>query len=253
MNTWLEKLYETMKDVEATPIWIQIIVICVLILGGGFFLFRGKKFTVRELSIGAISVAIAFVLSYIKVSLPQGGSVTPASMLPILAYAWAFGPVAGITAGFVYGCLQLMQGMWILHPVQVVLDYLLPVCISGVCGIQQKKSADRHRYSMCGPLFEPLCFRAYLLEDVCARRAACRHILAFIQRLVHADRNHYLPCTVVRAAATKAYRANEAKPGKERLSFIKACQGVDFIDTLRPLFKRSFFRCKIIIYFIHRL
>jgi thiamine transporter len=127
-----------MKDVEATPIWIQIIVICVLILGGGFFLFRGKKFTVRELSIGAISVAIAFVLSYIKVSLPQGGSVTPASMLPILAYAWAFGPVAGITAGFVYGCLQLMQGMWILHPVQVVLDYLLPFAFLGFAAFSKK-------------------------------------------------------------------------------------------------------------------
>lgn len=138
MNTWLENLFETMKEVESTPIWIQIIVICVLILGGGYFLFRGKKFTARELSIGALSVAVAFILSYIKVSLPQGGSVTPASMLPILAYAWAFGPVPGITAGFVYGCLQLMQGMWILHPVQVVLDYLLPFALLGFAAFSKK-------------------------------------------------------------------------------------------------------------------
>ena len=138
MNTWLEKLAATMKEVEAVPVWIQIIVICVFILGGGYFLFRGKKFTARELSIGAISIAIAFVLSYIKISLPQGGSVTPASMLPILVYAWAFGPAAGITAGFVYGCLQLMQGMWILHPVQVVLDYLLPFALLGLAALSKK-------------------------------------------------------------------------------------------------------------------
>ena len=138
MNTWLEKLVETMKEIQATPIWIQIVVICVLILGGGYFLFRGKKFTARELSIGAISIAIAFVLSYIKVSLPQGGSVTPASMLPILAYAWAFGPAAGITAGLVYGGLQLMQGMWILHPVQVLLDYILPFAFLGFAAFSRK-------------------------------------------------------------------------------------------------------------------
>ncbi len=138
MNTWLEKLAESMKEVEAIPIWLQIIIISVIALVGLFVMFRSKKFTARELSIGALSIAMAFVLSYIKISLPQGGSVTAASMLPILAYAWAFGPVAGITAGFIYGGLQLMQGMWILHPAQVALDYLLPFAFLGFAAFSKK-------------------------------------------------------------------------------------------------------------------
>ena len=110
MNTWLEKLAESMKEVKAMPAWLQIVIIAVIVLVGFFFMFKGKKFSAREISIGALSVAMAFILSYIKVSLPQGGSVTPASMLPILAYAWAFGLVPGIAAGFVTAACSSCRG-----------------------------------------------------------------------------------------------------------------------------------------------
>ncbi len=138
MSTWLEKLAESMKEVEAIPVWAQIAIIAIIATVGLFLLFKGKKFTAKELSVGALSIALAFILSYIKISLPQGGSFTAASMFPILAYAWAFGPAAGITAGFIYGCLQLMQGLWILHPVQVLLDYLLPFAFLGLAGFSKK-------------------------------------------------------------------------------------------------------------------
>lgn len=138
MNTWLEKLAESMKEVKAVPIWLQIVILAVIILGGVFLLFKSKKFTARELSIGALSIAMAFILSYIKISLPQGGSISAASMLPIIAFAWAFGPAAGILVGFIYGCMQLLQGMWILHPAQVALDYLLPFAFLGFAAFSKK-------------------------------------------------------------------------------------------------------------------
>lgn len=138
MNTWLETLAESMKEVKAIPIWLQIIILTVIILVGILILFKSKKFTARELSIGALSIAMAFILSYIKISLPQGGSVTAASMLPILAFAWAFGPAAGILAGFIYGCMQMMQGLWILHPAQVALDYILPFAFLGFAAFSKK-------------------------------------------------------------------------------------------------------------------
>ena len=46
---------------------------------------------VRALTEGAIFVALAFVLSFVKLyELPNGGSLTPA-MFPILFYAHRFG------------------------------------------------------------------------------------------------------------------------------------------------------------------
>jgi len=36
----------------------------------------------------------------------QGGSITPASMLPLFAYACMFGPFVGIFAGMAYGILM---------------------------------------------------------------------------------------------------------------------------------------------------
>ena len=42
---------------------------------------------------GGIALALAFVLSQIKLfELPNGGTVTPASVLPIIVFAMAFGP-----------------------------------------------------------------------------------------------------------------------------------------------------------------
>ena len=87
---------------------------------------KGKKLTTRMLVQGALCIALAFVLSYIKLfSMPMGGSVTLFSMLPIFVFAWMYGPAAGLLAGFAYSLLQVVQGAYVVHPVQFVLDYFL--------------------------------------------------------------------------------------------------------------------------------
>ena len=58
---------------------------------------------IRALTEGAIFVALAFVLSFVKLyELPNGGSLTPA-MFPILLYALRFGLGKGLAAGFIFG------------------------------------------------------------------------------------------------------------------------------------------------------
>lgn len=60
----------------------------------------------RALCEGAIFIALAQVLSYLKLfELPQGGSIT-IEMLPIFLYCarWGFGP--GMLASFAYSILQ---------------------------------------------------------------------------------------------------------------------------------------------------
>ena len=115
------------------------IVAAVLGLIALYMILARQKFTTRMLSNGALAVAIAFLLScLILYRMPQGGSVTLASMVPILAYAVAYGPAAGTAAGTVYGALQLIQGAYVIHPIQLLLDYILPFACLGIAGFFRK-------------------------------------------------------------------------------------------------------------------
>jgi thiamine transporter len=102
---------------------------------------RGKrmKFDTRMLVYGGICIALSFVLSYIRLyKMPQGGSITAASMLPLIIYAYFFGPTAGITAGVAYGFLQFFQDNWVVHWAQVILDYPLAFGMIGLAGLSRK-------------------------------------------------------------------------------------------------------------------
>ena len=103
---------------------------------------RGRKWSPAEVSYGALSIAMSFALSFIKLySMPTGGSVTLASMLPVMLFASAFGPVKGLLCGMAYGVLQCLQGGWIVHPVQFLLDYPLAFAMLGLSGIRIFPSA----------------------------------------------------------------------------------------------------------------
>ena len=93
------------------------------------------KADVRALTYGALCMAMSFVLSYIKLwSMPLGGSVTLASLLPLLWDSNKFGVRNGLIAGAAYGLLQLIQKPEIYHWVQVLLDYPLAFMMLGLAG-----------------------------------------------------------------------------------------------------------------------
>ena len=96
---------------------------------------------IRALTEGALFVALAFVLSFVKLyQLPNGGSLTPA-MFPILFYALRFGLGRGLAAGFVFGLLQLLfDGAYAWGWQSMVLDYLLAFAPLGLAGIFKGKS-----------------------------------------------------------------------------------------------------------------
>lgn len=87
------------------------------------------------LSTGGVCIALAYVLSLIKVyQMPQGGSVTPASMLPIILFALCFGFKKGIVVAFLFSLLQLINGYFFM-PVQVIMDYILAYSCLGLAGL----------------------------------------------------------------------------------------------------------------------
>ena len=66
----------------------------------------------KKLVITAMLLAIATVLSVIKLfELPFGGTVTPASMMPIVLIAYLYGTKWGIFSAFVYSIMQLVTGI----------------------------------------------------------------------------------------------------------------------------------------------
>ena len=96
---------------------------------------------VRALTEGAMLVALAQVLSYLKLyELVNGGSVTLA-MFPILLYAVRWGLGKGLLAGFAFGALQLIfDGAYAWGWQSMVLDYLLAFTPLGLAGLFRGKS-----------------------------------------------------------------------------------------------------------------
>jgi thiamine transporter len=89
----------------------------------------------------SVFVALATILSHIKIfSLPQGGSVTAASMVPILWLALRRGPKIGVFSAVVYGFVQFAVDIpFIAHPLQVLLDYPVAFGMLGLAGFFQKR------------------------------------------------------------------------------------------------------------------
>jgi len=95
-----------------------------------------KKWNVRMLAEGGMMIALATILSYIKVyEAPMGGSVTAGSMIPIILFAIRWGLAPGLAVGGAYGVLQFILKPYFYHPVQFVLDYPLAFGLLGLAGI----------------------------------------------------------------------------------------------------------------------
>lgn len=96
-------------------------------------------FSTKIIAETAVFVSLATVLSYIKIGLSQGGSVTAGSMVPILWLALRRGPKVGLFAATLYGIVQLAAEPFIVHPAQLLLDYPIAFGVLGVAGFFQKR------------------------------------------------------------------------------------------------------------------
>ena len=111
--------------------WYTAVIVAVLLVMG-IMLTKKSQWTTRRLAYAAMCVAIAFVLSCIKLfRMPQGGSVTPAAMLPLILFCLACGPVQGLAVGCAFGLLQLIEDPYVIHPIQLILDY--PAAYGAMC------------------------------------------------------------------------------------------------------------------------
>ncbi|WP_250673448.1 energy-coupled thiamine transporter ThiT [Paraclostridium ghonii] len=121
-----------------------VIIIISLII---FFMYikdvNKNKFSTKEIVMMAMFSAISFTLYMIQfIRYPQDGGITLFSMLPTMLLAILYGRGAGLTGGLIFGLLKLLNGAYVVHPAQFLLDYILSNMALGLAGEfgKEKKS-----------------------------------------------------------------------------------------------------------------
>lgn len=124
--------------VNQFALYLGAILLVIAALAAAFLADKGGNFTFdsKSIALAGICVSLSFALSYIKLwDLPQGGSVTLVSFLPIMLFAYLYGAKKGLFVGFVYGLLQSLQDPYIIHPAQFLLDYPVAFAMAGFAGV----------------------------------------------------------------------------------------------------------------------
>lgn len=117
--------------------WISIGgVIALLTLIALIGRFGKTRSSAKEVAFAGICVAMSFTLAVLKAPIfaQTGGSVTLASFVPIIIYAYVFGPTKGFVVGLIHGLLNFIEDPYILSPATFVFDYLLAFMSVGVMG-----------------------------------------------------------------------------------------------------------------------
>lgn len=95
-----------------------------------------KLIDVRMLTEAGIVLALSTILSNIKLfQALNAGSVTLASMFPLVLFAIRWGWLKGVLVGAAFGLLSFIIKPEFYHPVQFMLDYILAYGFIGLAGI----------------------------------------------------------------------------------------------------------------------
>lgn len=99
----------------------------------------------QMLTISAIMIALATILSFVKVwEMPFGGSVTLFSMVPLAYLSYRYGVKWGVLTAFVFSLIQMLFGIGSLsaagNSIEVIigsciLDYVVAYTMIGFSGI----------------------------------------------------------------------------------------------------------------------
>ncbi len=133
-----EKNWLTNEDVHSLGLYLSAaILIAALLIATALLGKKDKRgFDSKTITYAGVCIAVSFSLSYLRlIRMPQGGSITPASVLPLMIFAYAFGVKKGVFVGFIYGLLQAFQSAdGILHPAQFLLDFPVAYACIGFAG-----------------------------------------------------------------------------------------------------------------------
>lgn len=114
---------------------------------------------IKRLCVSAIMIALATVLSLVKIyQLPLGGSITLLSMVPIVYLSVSYGLGWGFFSAFVYSLIQFFLDLaaissWGLTPAIfvgcIMFDYILAFTALGISGIFRTKGVKGVFFGVC--------------------------------------------------------------------------------------------------------
>ena len=139
----LFSLLTVSEQTTKTVVVISVISVCLLLGMIALLCMKGKKgayrYETKHLAFAGMALSASFVLSYLKVSpVTYGGSITLASFVPVLLYAYVFGAGEGLLVGLIFGLLNFISSPYVLTPMTFVLDYLLAFSSIAVIGVFRK-------------------------------------------------------------------------------------------------------------------
>ena len=174
LAVYFDKVKDWYTTLNQPVLYISSALIIVAIVVLAFILDRNERsFDTRCLSLAGITVAMSFGLSYLKIfEMPQGGSITLFSLLPIMIFSYVYGTKKGVFVCFIYGVLQAIQDPWIIHPAQFLLDYPIAFSAIGLSGalanVKAFKNLPQIAFLLGGILAGALRFLSHVLSGVFA-------------------------------------------------------------------------------------
>ncbi len=101
---------------------------------------RERLVTMLEI---ALMAAVSVILSYVEFGAlwAYGGSISLV-MVPIFIMMFRRGWKAGVLTGALVGVIQLLTGGYVVHPVQLVLDYPLAYAVLGLGSVFAVRSVS---------------------------------------------------------------------------------------------------------------
>ena len=142
----------------------------------GIFTMKNTKKLAMSAMLTALSAVLAAISMVIPLQLPFGGSVTLASMLPIILVGYMFGVKWGLGSAFVFSVIQMLLGwgtvsaffmpgdsqmVWYNAVIVCIIDYILAYTVLGLSGVLSRKIKNPAAALCMGSVF------ALLLRYLC--------------------------------------------------------------------------------------
>ena len=145
MNEWLQSAF---KKFAEFPVWgwavIAALVVVFIVLWAVSARRQKTRWTTQMLALGAVCIALNCVLGMIRIwKMPNGGSITPASMLPVMLFAYVYGTCPGLLVGALCGVLDYMLGGYFMSVAQWLVDYPVAFAMMGLAGLTGRMKNER--------------------------------------------------------------------------------------------------------------